>query len=64
MNSSIRSADQATHIKIVVVSLVAAILVVTIGVSARNFGIDESIPVVTKAGKPVNFSTKDVPMVR
>ncbi len=63
MNSSIRSADPTTHIKIVVVSFLAAICVVAVGISARNFDIDESTPVAAKAGKPVNFSTKDVPMV-
>jgi hypothetical protein len=64
MHSSIRSADPATHIKIVVISLVAAIVVVTIGISARNFGINVDTPLVTKASKHVNFSTKDSPTVR
>jgi hypothetical protein len=64
MNASIRSADQTTHIKIVVISLFAAIVVVVIGMSARNVGVGADAPVVSKAGKPVNFSIKDIPTVR
>lgn len=64
MNHSIRSADQLTHIKIVVMSLVVAIVVVAIGISARNAGINGDAQAAIKAGKPVNFSTKDVPAVR
>ena len=64
MNNSIRSADAMTHIKIVAVSFVAAIAMVTVGISARNFGINVDTSVVTKAGKPVNFSIKDIPTVR
>ena len=63
MSVSIRSADQSTHIKIVVISLLAAIAVVAIGIGSRNFGIDVD-PVVTNAGKSVNFSIKDSPTVR
>lgn len=63
MSVSIRSADQSTHIKIVVISLLAAIAVVAIGIGSRNFGTDVD-PVVTKAGKSVNFSIKDSPTVR
>jgi hypothetical protein len=64
MNASIRSADQTTHIKIVVISLFAAIVVVVIGISARNVGANADASIVSKAGKPVNFSIKDVPTVR
>jgi len=63
MSASIRCADQSTHIKIVVISLLAATVVVAIGIGSRNFGIDVD-PAVTKAGKPVNFSIKDIPTVR
>jgi hypothetical protein len=63
MSASIRSADQSTHIKIVVVSLLAAIVVVAIGIGSRNFGIDVD-HAVTKAGKPVSFTIKDIPTVR
>ena len=37
-NSSLRSADSATHLKVVVVSLMAAIMVVGVGILAKpNF---------------------------
>jgi hypothetical protein len=64
MSQSIRSADRTTHIKIVAVSLIAAIMVVAIGISARNFSIDDVGPIVTKPGKSVQFSIKDNPTVR
>lgn len=64
MHSSIRSADATTHIKIVVVSLLAAVVVVAVGINARSFGVNIDAPVVSKGGKPVNFSTKDIPTVR
>jgi len=62
--STIQCADRTTHIKIVAVSLMTAILVVAIGINARNFNIDEDVSVATKAGKSVNLSIKDVPTVR
>ena len=64
MDSSIRSADPMTHIKIVVVSLLAAVVVVAVGINARSFGINVVASVVSKGGKPVNLSTKDIPTVR
>ncbi len=63
MSASIRSADQATHIKIVGISLLAATVVVAIGIGSRNFGIAVD-PAVTKTGKLVNFTIKDIPTVR
>jgi hypothetical protein len=62
MNSSLWSADVTTHIKIAVVSLIAAILVVTIGVSARISEAD-TIAVV-KAGKPAIFTTNGASTIR
>jgi hypothetical protein len=64
MSQSIRSADRATHIKIVAVSLMAAMLVVAVGISARSFSIDRDSPMVTKAGRSVHFSIKDDSTVR
>ena len=64
MDSSIRSADPMTHIKIVVVSLLAAVVVVAVGINARSFGVNVDALVVSKGGKPVNLSTKDIPTVR
>ena len=37
-NSTLLRADRATHLKIVVVSLIAAMLVVSVGVAARSPG--------------------------
>ena len=55
MNHSIYSADRTTHLKIVVIALVAGILVAGLGISARNTS-DEGLTQtarVMKAGKPV-----------
>jgi len=64
MSQSIRSADRGTHIKIVAVSLMAAILVVAVGISARNFSIDDESPTLAKAGRSVHFSIQDNSTVR
>jgi hypothetical protein len=55
------TADRTTHLKIVVVGLVAAILVSVIGISAREFNLGTDImtaqaPTVIKAGGPVIFT--------
>ena len=39
MNSSLYTADRTTHLKIVVVGLVAAILIAVIGISARELNL-------------------------
>ena len=71
MNSSLWSADIVTHIKIVAISLLAAIVVATVGLSARiadresaSVRIHADAPMVVKAGKPMNFSTNDRSTVR
>ena len=64
MSQSIRSADRSTHIKIVAVSLMAAMTVVVVGFSARNFSIDEGGLTVTKAGRSLHLSIKDNSTVR
>jgi hypothetical protein len=61
MDSSLWSAGQYTHLKIVVVSLVASIVVVAIGLNARlDSGATstrfESADVVIKAGKPRTYT--------
>jgi hypothetical protein len=64
MNHSIHSADRATHLKIVVVALVAGILVAGVGISARvNTDYTQTAHVV-KAGKPVAVTSSDAMMVR
>ena len=60
---SIHSADRSTHLKIVVVALVAGIVMTALGISART-GADysQSVPVV-KAGKAVNVTSSDTAVV-
>jgi hypothetical protein len=53
MNHSIHSADRATHLKIVVVALVAGIAVAGFGISARTGSDYTQTAHVIKAGKPM-----------
>jgi hypothetical protein len=67
MNHSFHSADRATHLKIVVVALVAGIVVAAFGITARS-GADytetaQAVHVI-KAGKPVVVTNSDTSMVR
>ena len=66
MNHSIYSADRSTHLKIVVVALLAGIAVAGFGISARIFSDDGSTQTarVMKAGKPVVVTSSDTSMVR
>ncbi len=64
MNHSIHSADRATHLKIVVVALVAGIAVAAFGITARS-NVDYSQTAhVIKAGKPVVVTSSDTAVVR
>jgi hypothetical protein len=64
MNHSIHSADRATHLKIVVVALVAGIAVTALGISARtNADYSQSAHVV-KAGKVITVTSSDASVVR
>ena len=66
MNHSIYSADRTTHLKIVVVALVAGIAVAGFGISARNNS-DDGYPQtarVIKAGKAVTVTSSDTSTVR
>jgi len=66
MNHSIYSADRATHLKIVVVALVAGIAVAAFGISARfasHDGYTQTVQVI-KAGKPVVVTSSDSSLVR
>jgi hypothetical protein len=64
MNHSIHSADRATHLKIVVVALVAGLAVAAFGISARtNVDYSQTAHVI-KAGKAVAITSSDTSMVR
>ncbi len=66
MNHSIYSADRTTHLKIVVVALVAGIAVAGFSISARNNSDDGYTQTarVMKAGKPVAITSSDASLVR
>jgi hypothetical protein len=66
MNHSIYSADRPTHLKIVVVALVAGIGVAALGLSARlntDDGYTQTARVI-KAGKAVTITSSGTSMVR
>jgi hypothetical protein len=69
-NSSIATADRVTHLKIVAVSLVAAIMVVAVGITARPT-VGDSVSArlkadvtIVQAGKPMTISGSDAITVR
>lgn len=69
-NSTIFTADRTTHLKIVVVSLVASILVIIVGIAARTTTtadttarIQTAGPAV-KAGKPIAITNSDTSAIR
>jgi hypothetical protein len=65
MNHSMYSADRSTHLKIVVMALVAGIVVAGIGISARGFSDDSYAQArVVKAGKAVAVTSSDTSMVQ
>jgi hypothetical protein len=69
MNWSMYTADRTTHLKIVVVGLIAALLVSVIGISARELNLGTDImtaqaPTVIKAGAPVIFTDRSGTTVR
>lgn len=66
VNHSIYSADRTTHLKIVVIALVAGIVVAGLGITARNTS-DEGFTQtarVMKAGKPVAITSTNSSVVR
>ena len=66
MNHSIYSADRTTHLKIVVVALIAGIAVAGFGISARTTSDDgyTQTAKVLKAGKPVAITSANTSTVR
>jgi hypothetical protein len=69
MNHSMNSLDRVTHLKIVVVALLGAILVAGIGIAAHT-GVDgvamasQGYGPVVKAGKPVAYTRADGKTIR
>jgi hypothetical protein len=72
MNHSLHSADRVTHLKIVVVALVGAIMVAGVGISARvstqDSGdsvrrVEASVPLI-KAGEPITVSSSGAYAIR
>jgi hypothetical protein len=72
-NSSLRSADGATHVKIVAVALIAGMMVIGVGIAARtNLDLStadssarlEAKGPVIKAGKPTAFTGGEVINIR
>jgi hypothetical protein len=64
MNHSIHSADRATHLKIVVVALVAGLGVAAFGIATRSNVDYTQTARVIKAGAPVAITSSDTAMVR
>jgi hypothetical protein len=66
MNHSIYSADRSTHLKIVVVALVAGIAVAGLSITARSASDDGMTQTarVIKAGKPVVITSSNASLVR
>ena len=64
MNHSIHSADRGTHLKIVVVALVAGIAVAAFGISARTSTDYIQTAQVVKAGKAVTVTSTTASLVR
>jgi hypothetical protein len=71
MNYSLATADRTTHLKVVVVALLAAILVVAVGIAARIGSADTETArvrtqgvVVVKAGAPAAYTRTETPSIR
>ena len=65
MNHSIHSADRSTHLKIVVVALVAGIAVAGFGIAARTGTSDGTQTArVIKAGQPSALTSSNTTAVR
>jgi hypothetical protein len=64
MNHSIHTADRSTHLKIVMIALVAGIAVAGLGFFARGNSDDTQTAHLVKAGKPVTITSSDTSMVR
>ena len=67
MNYTISRANRLTHLKIVVISLVAATVVVAVGVNARTGQVIAESPgngTIVKAGQPAGYAGQESSAVR
>ncbi len=66
MNHSIYGADQSTHLKIVVVALLAAIAVIGFGLSLHLYAKDEPTETIAvlKVGKPLQIGSATLALSR
>ena len=65
MNSSLYTADRGTHLKIVVVALIAGTLIAGFGIAARNLNLGTDIltaqnPTVYQPAPSVVFTSRDI----
>jgi len=69
-NSTIFAADRTTHVKIVVISLVASIAILLVGIMARNTSAADTTARIqvagpaVKVGKPVAISHINTTVIR
>jgi hypothetical protein len=63
MNHSLHSADRSTHLKIVMIALVAGIALAGFGIVARSGDTTQSARVI-KAGKTVVLTSSDTSAIR
>jgi hypothetical protein len=67
MNHSLLFADRTTHVKIVAIALVAAIVVVAAGIATHvsNGNVaGANAPIIVKVGKPAAYTHNDTATVR
>jgi hypothetical protein len=69
MNWSLYTADRATHLKIVVVALIAGILVAGFGIAARDLNLGTDIltargPTVEQPANTTIFTSRDISTIR
>jgi len=62
-NSSMITADRATHLKIVVVALLASVTVMIVGIAARP-QLDQNTAQVVKPSKPILATGTDLNTIR
>lgn len=63
VNHSMQNADRTTHLKIVVVGLLCAIVVASVGIFAHVSSIDLGTAPLVKAGQPTTLSGS-IPIIR